>query len=709
MRFTRRTLTILALVGVVAFLLAVAGRDLTSASGKGKYNSMTQMKTVQPCTFGVDLQKTVDKTTADPGETLTYTIPVTNNAEGSCLLDTDSTPGIDTLRVTGTYTLENRSSLTAGHDNNPCKLDGSGSNETCVLDVLDWVEYHLAGQGNTWHVLNDASCSGDGCFAEIARSGNQLDGQRNVDYYCPTNSTGAIPDLDGDTLPGGGNTTDPDKCSPATQGRYGTLEAALVDSPQSLPCGQDGASSCFGEAQVYDYTLTVPLTADQVDTLASADGIRNVVHFDQFNEELTSSGRNHFARSSFTYASLDSNATGLVLTDQMPDGTEVVNNLGDLAGGASVTWELSYEVPADACQQQPPLTDLVNSVDLTGDIVDPMQATATTEVNCPQDYYTKRSKGCWDTPPCDGKDASFPQTIGSGDTGFVGGITTPARSSTVTNQTDLDKVMTGNPVQACGVLTGTSDCSPMRSDLKTQHVRELAAQGLAFRYNLLLLSSGGAGSLTLNDVSCGGVSSLSTIGLSGTSTLNQVRAKLNELYNGTHTSGLPATNKNMVIAMKDDLLVGCLNKNMALVLGDSDWDGVPEDVDNCPGGWNNPDQSDVDGDGIGDMCDYDMDGDSNGVTVSGVPVFADGAEAYMGTDSRRDCGLDAWGPDFNGDWTVDIFDVAEIKAHYANPAVYTARDDLSADGYINIVDLAVMKRFFFQTCAGVDPIQPGAP
>jgi hypothetical protein len=160
-----------------------------------------------------------------------------------------------------------------------------------------------------------------------------------------------------------------------------------------------------------------------------------------------------------------------------------------------------------------------------------------------------------------------------------------------------------------------------------------------------------------------------------------------------------------------NVLSQCVNANHAVVPGDRDWDGVPEDVDNCPG-INNPDQSDVDGDGIGDICDVDMDGDSRGVTVGGVPAFTDAAEDYMGTDWRRDCGLDAWGPDFNGDWTVDIFDVAEIKAHFStavgNPA-YTPRDDLSADGYVNIVDLAVMKRFFFQTCAGVDPIQPGAP
>ncbi|MHB8634618.1 MAG: thrombospondin type 3 repeat-containing protein, partial [Thermoplasmatota archaeon] len=41
---------------------------------------------------------------------------------------------------------------------------------------------------------------------------------------------------------------------------------------------------------------------------------------------------------------------------------------------------------------------------------------------------------------------------------------------------------------------------------------------------------------------------------------------------------------------------------------DRDGDGVPDQKDNCPSVYN-PDQSDIDGDGIGDVCDSDMDGD----------------------------------------------------------------------------------------------------
>lgn len=41
---------------------------------------------------------------------------------------------------------------------------------------------------------------------------------------------------------------------------------------------------------------------------------------------------------------------------------------------------------------------------------------------------------------------------------------------------------------------------------------------------------------------------------------------------------------------------------------DTDGDGIPDNVDNCPNTFN-PDQADADGDGVGDVCDPDIDGD----------------------------------------------------------------------------------------------------
>jgi len=1136
MQFTRRTLAILTLTAVAAFLLVVARGDLASAGpGAGKYNSMTQEKTVQPCTAQTTLVKVSDKAVppdvgAEPGDTITYTVTETNNADGSCLLDTNSDGTMDTLRVTGTYKLENRSGAGSGlATNNLCNPNDPRA--TCVLNVVDWVETHQEGAGNNWNVLNDTDCVGAGCGLETTISGNQLDGKRNVDAYCPSHdasgndSRGPMADLDGDWQPGGGNTLPIDKCSPATQGRYGTLVTALAPNT-SLPCGQPGGSSCFDALQVYNYTLTVDITADQAALLASGVGIRNVAHFDMFNEQLTSSGRNHFTRASFSGASLGSNAYNVTVTDTPPqapgDGDSctfkipgfasaqncAASALDWIAGGAlytlapgqSGTATVQYKVRNDDCENV--VTNVANAThtDVTGTKVsDEGPAAALTRIrDCPRltvnkdlepgsdpglfnlqidgvtagtganvsaggttgpmkmtidthtagemegngtdlaDYETaiggdcdpdgsidlkagdiktctainlRKPKltvckelvpgtdpgkfnlliddiekatnvgdgGCTEAVVVDigdhtvGETAVLPTnlgdyltpsiggsctdngdgtgsiTLGAGDnltctitntkvptltvvktlepdtdggkfrlnidgnpvTGCVGGASSGAiqvsisppphtvsesacdgtslsnytvvidgdcdtggnvtvaagenKTCTITNSrkptlevrkilspttdpgkfnlwigstkyasdvgnggttgalvfapdtytvsetagagtnladydtvigsectaggsvtlvpgdvkvctiTNTRKVATwtahsqgfwssnnGPPVYdknndgsldttvsiggvargitvglvtntvtvlngvggttaqkaACLLVVGNEDCTPLDAKPKDVVSRadlaKLMGHTMALELNIVYLN-GGVTTARISDIGepkCtdGSISaSLTKLTLTTSSTVGDVRSRANGLINNSPSGGVETTGSEMTAMI--EVLGQCVNTNHAVVPGDRDWDGVPEDVDTCPGIYN-PEQSDVDGDGIGDDCDTDMDGDSRGVTVGGVPAFTDAAEDYMGTDWRRDCGLDAWGPDFNGDWTVDIFDVAEIKAHFStavgNPA-YTPRDDLSADGYVNIVDLAVMKRFFFQTCAGVDPIQPGAP
>jgi hypothetical protein len=1105
-------------VGVVALLVVVAGGDFASAgAGAGKYNSMTQMKTVEPCTAETTLS-TVAESTATLGDTITYTVTETNNAAGSCLLDTDLNGSMDTLRVTGTFVLENRSGGGSGHVNNPC--DPLDPRATCVLDVVDWVETHESGAGNNWNVLNDTDCVGAGCGLEKTISGNQLDGKREVDAYCPSHdasgndSRGPMPDLDGDTLPGGGNTLPIDKCSPDTQSRYGTLVTELAPNT-SLPCGQPGGSSCFGAPQVYNYTLTVDITSEQADLLASGVGIRNVAHFDMFNEQLTSSGRNHFTRASFSGASLDSNAYNVTVTDgpanppNPPDdsctpltgftscaqtATGWTIDGATLASGASGTAQVTYKVRDDDCFRiigntvtathtgaiepegpetadttiecayltvnkdlkpgtdpglfnlnidgGPPEatdvgvggttgkvllatgphtagetagtgTDLANyetatggdcaangSIDLAADddetctitnlrkpkltlekqlvpgtdpglfnlnidggppeatdqgdggttgpvevsigqhavsesagtgtnmadyltpsiggsctdngdgtgsialgpgdektcvitntkvptltvvktlepttdsgtfrlkidgspVTDCLGATSSAAIQVSINSHTVSEEACGGTSLADYTvvidgdcDAGGNVTVAAGenktctitnsrkptlevrkvlspdtdpgkfnlqidtvtkaanvgDGGTTGALVVTAGAHTVgetagtgTNLADYDTVIGGDctaggnvtlvagdvkvctitntrkaaayssrtqgfwqgnngeekldangdtildtpasigdgipgvpggvgatistlaqsqailpggtEVSRCTALTGDPDCwvgppeKLMKNDVQVQ-LMGAAPQTLALTYNVVYL--GGSTSSTLSSIDpCETDSSktlakvsgaVSTLGFSGATTIEQVLNRANlEIKNANSKANLEAIKS---------LLGSFVNCDRgADPPGDEDWDGVLDVEDNCVGA-NNPDQSDLDGDGIGDMCDFEADGDSGGVTVAGFDAFSDFSEAYMGTDPQRDCGLDAWGPDFNGDGSVDIFDVADIKAHFntaaGNPA-YTARDDLSADGYVNIVDLTVMKRFFLQTCAGVDPIQPGAP
>jgi hypothetical protein len=745
MRQGRLVLLVAGFLGAIALLALGSGH--TTAGGGGKYNSMTQMKTVQPCTAQTTLEKVADKSTAGLGEIITYTVTETNNAEGSCLLDANSDGTPETLRVVGTYVLENRSGSGSGHINNPC--NPADPRETCVLNVLDWVETHEEGAGNNWNVLNDTDCVGAGCDLEKTISGNQLDGKREVDAYCPSHdasgndSRGPMADLDGDTLPGGGNTMAIDKCSPATQqSRYGSLVTELAPNT-SLPCGPN--SSCYGAPQTYNYTLTVDITPEQAALLASGVGIRNVAHFDMFNEQLTSSGRNHFTRASFTSASLDSNAYHVTITDTPPQapgaddsciksapltsceasGLSWVADGATLGGGGSTGLTVQYKVRADDCGKTIGNVVTATHTDVTGQTVSTEgPAWADTEISCVQapPEFSSQSQGFWRSNPGEDKldlngdtilDTAV--SIGDGIPGVPGSV-----GAAINSIAESNAILPGpgsTDASRCTALTGDPDCwadppeKLMSKDVRTQ-LMGAAPQTLALTYNCTYLGSDC--SATLSDIdpcetdptkTLASVSgALSTLGFSGATTIQQVLDRGNlEIKN--------ANNKNNLSALKD-LLGGFVNCDRgADPPGDSDWDGVLDVEDNCVGAWN-PDQSEVDGDGIGDACDSDADGDSNGVTVGGSAVFDDFAEAYMSIDPRRDCGLDAWGPDFDGSGEVDVFDVGDLKATFMSAAgdgVYTNRDDLSTDGLINVVDLLVLKHFIGQTCAGIDPIQPGAP
>ena len=125
------------------------------------------------------------------------------------------------------------------------------------------------------------------------------------------------------------------------------------------------------------------------------------------------------------------------------------------------------------------------------------------------------------------------------------------------------------------------------------------------------------------------------------------------------------------------------------ISGDSDGDGVPDTVDNCPSDYN-PDQTDTDGDGMGDACDDDDDNDA----------FDDSVESYVATDPLDDCpdspSDDAWPLDINMDTVITVAGDAlnfrnRIGATPGSPE-WWERVDLNMDSAITVAGDALMYR-----------------
>jgi hypothetical protein len=84
---------------------------------------------------------------------------------------------------------------------------------------------------------------------------------------------------------------------------------------------------------------------------------------------------------------------------------------------------------------------------------------------------------------------------------------------------------------------------------------------------------------------------------------------------------------------------------------DYDADGIPDMYDNCPFGYN-PDQADLDGDGVGDACDPDIDGDDVLNDVDNCPFGYNPDQA----DSDVDGIGDACDDDVDGDGVPNLLD-----------------------------------------------------
>ena len=122
----------------------------------------------------------------------------------------------------------------------------------------------------------------------------------------------------------------------------------------------------------------------------------------------------------------------------------------------------------------------------------------------------------------------------------------------------------------------------------------------------------------------------------------------------------------MYIRWQGSLAGGSLDDGLAVddlqllaVQPDADSDGVPDAADNCPTTYNPNPQSNIDGDGFGDVCDSDMDGDGVGNSPDNCDTIVNADQS----DLDGDLAGDACDSDVDGDGVANSSDNCVRKAN----------------------------------------------
>jgi hypothetical protein len=112
-----------------------------------------------------------------------------------------------------------------------------------------------------------------------------------------------------------------------------------------------------------------------------------------------------------------------------------------------------------------------------------------------------------------------------------------------------------------------------------------------------------------------------------------------------------AVNPDAIQLESINLATVTINFSCTEPVTDSDMDGLPDEVDNCPLTYN-PDQMDFDLDGSGDACDDDKDGDDVGNLIDNCPLTVNPLQEDLDGDGYGD----ACDDDIDGDTVSDQVD-----------------------------------------------------